>query len=308
MIAAASPSRHMRRGLFRRAFTLMETLVLIAIAIVLLSIFIPYLGWIRESSRRITCADNLRQIRNALQNYARDNNGDFPRVVYDQTRFPEGYAAFTGPDADDPFAENSPVKPSDVTASLWLLVRCGYINDTRVFICPSTSDFRDVMTDASGRRVEPRQRGNFRGPRNLSYSYASPFSSAAGFRMNDTKPGGFALMADKNPGRPAAMVAPDSSPRDLAKANSPNHRGAGQNVLYADGSVGFIRTPYCGSGGTTHSPGDNIYTARAARPATQPAHEVHFAVVGVVGRVYSPVSNDDSYLVPTIEDGFSPQP
>lgn len=281
----------------RRGFTLMETLVIIGILVVLLSIFVPYGLSIRESNRRVTCADNLRQIRNALQSYAGNNGSDFPRVVYDSELRPYGYSAFTGADDENPFAAGSKVHPNDVTASLWLLVRTGLVPETRVFVCPSSGDRRDLMTDAFGRLVKPAQRGNFRRPDNLSYSYASPFSSAPGFRMNDTKPSEFALMADKNPGADATQLAADAAPLEMSRANSLNHRRAGQNVLFADGSVAFWKTPYCGVGRTDKAPGDNIYTARASRSTTQ-AMELPVSVTGVIGRDVSPIRNDDSYLIP----------
>ncbi|HMB94939.1 MAG TPA: hypothetical protein VKK61_02760 [Tepidisphaeraceae bacterium] len=287
---------------FRRAFTMMETLVLIGIFIILLSIFIPYLSSLRESSRRAACAEHLYEIRNALQNYARDNGSDFPRVVYDPAH--SGYTAFTGPDADDPFAKNSAVKPNDITAPLWLLLRKGWVVDSRVFICPSSDDMRDLITDKNGHVVKIMQRSNFRSPNNLSYSYACPYSSAPGFRLNDTKPAEFALMADKNPGASAALFSSDASPDNLAKANSPNHNRVGQNVLFADGTVVFSSTPYCGVGRAANPPGDNIYTARAAKPTTQAA-ELPPGVIGVVGTDVCPVQNDDSYLVPTAQDGPS---
>jgi prepilin-type processing-associated H-X9-DG protein len=283
---------------FRRAFTMMETLVLTGIFIILLSIFIPYLSSLREASRRAACADNLRQIRDALQNYAHDNNSDFPRVVYDPSV--AGYTAFTGPDSPNPFAKNSQVKPNDVTASLWLLIRAGQLTSPRVFICPSSNDQHDYLIDAKGQPVKPTQRSNFRDPSNLSYSYACPFSSAPGFVMNDTKPSDFALLADKNPGFAASQISQGSSPEDMAKANSLNHAGAGENVLFADGSVAFVRNPYCGVGRGPNQYGDNIYTARSLKPTTQ-ASELPSNVNGVVSRDVAPVRNDDSYLVPTAD-------
>src|SRR5205085_849313 len=104
-----------------------------------------------------------------------------------------------------------------------------------------------------GRRVTAQQRSNFRSARSLSYGYCSPFSSAPKFRMNtDWLAPTFAVMADKSPGigSPAdadvtgpAVGAPAS---EIRKANSNNHGGAGQDVLFGDGHVCFERTPYCG--------------------------------------------------------------
>lgn len=281
-----------------RGFTLMESLVLIGIFIVLLSIFIPYLLSIRETNKRMGCEQNLRQIFQALQSYARDNGGAFPRVVYDPVNRPDGYTAFTGAFDSDPFAPKSTVAANDVTASLWLLVRGKYITDTRVFICPSSSDSRDSMTDDAGSPVySPTQRSNFRSARNLSYSYANPFSSAQGYRLNDTMPAGFVVIADKNPGAAAATVGPQAPPLELSKANSPNHSGAGQHVVLSQGDFSFVKTPYFGIGK------DNIYTARAASAAltTQPTTLPNNAA-GVVGMLYSAVKTDDTYLVPTATD------
>jgi prepilin-type processing-associated H-X9-DG protein len=282
---------------------------LIGICVILLSIFVPYVQSIRESNRRVTCERNLYTIRDAMQHYAADNNHEFPRVIYDNSAGREGYTAFTGADDENPFSPTSSVMPNDVSASLWLLVRTGYVIDTRLFICPSTGDMRDLLMDGTGQIVPAKRRGNFRKPGNLSYSYASPFSSDPSVRLNDTKPAGFALMADKNPGAEAALHAYDGPVSELARANSPNHGMAGQNVLFADGSVKFMRTPYCGIGADNKgAPGDNIYTVRPAAPTTQTA-EIPLNAIGVLNEKIAPARNDDSFLVPTAEDALpAPRP
>ncbi|HMO26860.1 MAG TPA: 23S rRNA (adenine(2503)-C(2))-methyltransferase RlmN, partial [Tepidisphaeraceae bacterium] len=103
----------------------LELFVVIAILAILLAIFVPYAQSWREASRRVQCADNLRQIRAALWAYG-DQYGKvtsterwFPRVRYDEASLPEGYRAYTGADDEDPFAPDSTVLPNDVTASLW---------------------------------------------------------------------------------------------------------------------------------------------------------------------------------------------
>ncbi len=297
-----------RRG--RRGFSLAELLVVVGIVIILLSIFIPYLLSIRESSNRTRCADKLRQIRNVLQAYAAEHEHNYPRVRYDAEGNPNGYVAFSGPDDPDPFAEQSSVQPNDVSASLWLLVRGQLVGDTSVFVCPSSNDWPDRITDASGRATSLDKRSNFRGPSNLSYSYASPFSSAPGFRLNSDwlKPD-FALMADKNPGTAGGddVAGPrfDAPARELGLANSNNHDKAGQNVLFADGSVRFETSPYCGVGRAGSAGGDNIYTARAAAPATQPI-DLPYTIQGFLSPHIGPATSDDSYLVPTDDDRATP--
>jgi prepilin-type N-terminal cleavage/methylation domain-containing protein/prepilin-type processing-associated H-X9-DG protein len=279
---------------FRRpgGFTLIELLVVIVILVILASILIPYIMNKRETANRVSCANNLRTLRTALVNYANDNGMDFPRVRHDRENNPNGYTAFTGTEDPDPFAENSTVEPNDVSASLWLLVRGGYESNLSRFVCRSAGDRPDVTPN-------PRQRGNFRGPSNLSYGYSSPFSSAPGYRMNDTRWGGFALLADKGPplevdeigAVPEDYPAWDAPPLELARANSRNHGGAGQNVLYADGHVSFQTTPYCGVNF------DNIYTAFWPTPPPEgqspPSNQK-----GYWGHDIGPSHAADNYLVP----------
>lgn len=283
----------------RLAFTAIELLVLMAIVLVLLAIFVPYLLRTREISHRTQCADHLRAIGIALNTYAGKHDGRYPSVPHDRTRRPRGYVAFSGADSAEPFAPGSAVQGNDVTASLWLLVRDGDIDDLSVFICPSTSDYADVLTDAAGRAVGAGQRSNFRGGRNLSYSYCSPFSDAPGFRLDDLQNSALAVMADKNPGRSgrsnAAGPSRYGSAFELAAANSLNHGRAGQNVLYRNGEVRFWWTPYCGLGQ------DNVYTAMAPEPLAVGSNPVIDAN-GVVGPQYGPAWVTDSYLVPTAQE------
>ncbi len=231
------------------------------------------------------------------------NHGDYPRVIYDAANNPSAYTCYTGANAGDPFAKNSTVQPNDVTASLWVLVRQRLAVPAN-FICPSTSDETDFIDTTSS---ELAQRGNFRSPETLSYSYASPFSSAPGYKLNDTRRAGFALMADKNPGvqgtqSNAASPSVNAPPLQMEIANSNNHRKAGQNVLYTDSHVEFKPTPYCGIGDEIQPDlHDNIYTALAPRPLEY-AHYVPRYSNGVLGRDVAPAWDFDSYLVPTSTD------
>jgi prepilin-type processing-associated H-X9-DG protein len=227
-----------------------------------------------------------------------------PSVIYDPQAHGDTYTAFTGPDDPNPFASGSKVQPNDVTASLFLLMREGYIsNGTEIglslYVCPSSDDYPDRLTDAKGKTVKAEQRSNFRSPRNLSYGYCSPFSSAPKFRLNtDWLSSDFAVMADKGPGKEAAIPARSAPPIEMRKANSNNHGEAGQNVLYGDGHVAFMLTPYCGYGDRDSA--DNIYTAAAPAPTTQTTATE--SSKGYFGRKYAPSSWGDSYLVPSEAD------
>lgn len=302
-----SPQNPIGRFLPRqRGFSIVELILVMAILVILGGIFVPYFAKIREADRRVRCADNLRVIMTGLQQYAMlpEAPGKAAYAYPSTPRKVEGdkvvYAAYSGADATDPFAKGSAVKPNDVTASLWLLARTNLVPPSR-FICPSTSDVADPLTTA-GKAVLANARSNFTSSRNLSYSYASPFSAQAKYRTNeDSHVGDFALMADKNPGVTDSKALPpyNAGPFQVAAANSRNHGRVGQNVLYADGHVSWQPTPYCGFGSEDRR--DNIYTALATFDGAMKEH-LPVESPGVWRRDIGPTWADDSYLLPTSDE------
>ena len=62
----------------RKGFTLIELLVVIAIIAILAALLLPALSQAVESSRRVNCMSNLRQIGAATQIYANDNHEYLP--------------------------------------------------------------------------------------------------------------------------------------------------------------------------------------------------------------------------------------
>lgn len=61
----------------KRAFTLIELLIVIAIIIILCAFLLPAISSAKERARRIVCANNLKQIGNALMLFANDY-GKYP--------------------------------------------------------------------------------------------------------------------------------------------------------------------------------------------------------------------------------------
>jgi prepilin-type N-terminal cleavage/methylation domain-containing protein/prepilin-type processing-associated H-X9-DG protein len=61
----------------RRAFTLVELLVVIGIIAVLVGILLPTLGRARKSARTTACLSGVRQLCMAMQQYMNDNGGQF---------------------------------------------------------------------------------------------------------------------------------------------------------------------------------------------------------------------------------------
>ncbi len=67
----------------RRAFTLVELLVVIGIIAVLMAILLPALAGAREAAKATVCASNLRQLVTASLNYATENDGYWPPAHFD---------------------------------------------------------------------------------------------------------------------------------------------------------------------------------------------------------------------------------
>ena len=265
----------------RRAFTVIELLVVIGIIGVLMAILLPAIEHVRHQAYIDKCASNLRQISLAITIYEGDNHGYWPRTLYDPTTA-DAPVKGTGATAVDAFTPGSAVQPNDLTAGLFLLMKAEKLPPV-LFICPYnddtsfTADAADVTTHA-----------NFTNQKmNLGYSFANPYPNTAaftaGYALTGHLPAMFPIGADKNPGRGEGnddvyAVSANSPESAMQEANSPNHEREGQNVIYADGHVSYEPSPFVGLSN------DNIYTARNG-------------VAPIVER--SPADATDSVLLPT---------
>jgi prepilin-type processing-associated H-X9-DG protein len=231
----------------RRGTAFVELLVIIAIIGMLIAILIPMFLSARQRSTRFKCQNNLRELGRAMYSYASANRGQFPstRPSLEPNRRPD--VSNSGHAATQPFGPQGP-GPNNVPAAMFLLVRSGEVSAHR-FICPTSTLAMVDRFDG----LSPQERSNFSDvKRNITYGMHNPYASdavlAAGFRWGPQwLPASFALMAD---------IGPPAAGKSAKAANSHNHDGEGQNILYLDGSVEFRTTPLAGI------ESDHIYRTR----------------------------------------------
>lgn len=112
----------------RRAFTLVEVLVVIAILAVLAGILFPVFTQTRATARGVSCLSNIRQIGLALHLYAQDADEYWPRMDgCVQGPSPLGSPA-TG--CDDPYGQ----RVNHYKWPAWVLPYTGNVD---IFLCPS---------------------------------------------------------------------------------------------------------------------------------------------------------------------------
>ncbi len=125
----------------RRAFTLVELLLVIAIIAILVSITIPALGSSRETARRVKCLANLKGIGGGIAGYMNDSKDLLPRVRPLHA---------SGGNTNDPslldvmvvyLSVNAPEREDDTNPN------SNFTHVSDVFICPSDRIGKDPATN-----------------------------------------------------------------------------------------------------------------------------------------------------------------
>jgi len=215
LASAASASAETATDGGRRRWSLADMVVAGGVIAATALLFFPAIANSRIESGKIGCQDNLRQLHIALMQYADANHGFFPAVP------PEGELSFAGIYGP-------------------LLHHGGYAGDPRLFVCPATntSDSNEphslarfrIPTLVDLRSCQGRALAALRRHAGGSYAYT------LGFMINGTYYG------VRQKGRGHFAIIADTPSAHLAGRQSDNHAGRGQNVLYGDGRVLFLKT------------------------------------------------------------------
>ena len=172
----------------RRAFTLVEFLVVISIILVLTGIMMPSLARSRDAADRLRCASNLRQVGGAMVGWLDDHNNKLPGLTFvlgPSPSYCEGMiltsydgSSFEGLGNLLPCAENG-----------------GYLPDARLLYCPchhGQHPFEKYQSQIGGRLLdtEPGTAAY------CNYQYKSPLDPESGDQIRDPMRSNKVLVAD----------------------------------------------------------------------------------------------------------------
>ncbi len=113
------------------AFTLVELLVVMVIISILVGLVFPMVTGIKEKANVVVCASNLKQLYNGLMSFAAENEGRCPLNENNSTSTMFGVPNKPNWIANPALSATNGIL-SITQGSLWR-----YVNDTRVYRCPS---------------------------------------------------------------------------------------------------------------------------------------------------------------------------
>jgi prepilin-type processing-associated H-X9-DG protein len=226
-LLAEEQNRKVVRIGFRR--NLIEMAAIAAAIMLIVGVLVPTLSVARQRSWQQRCKRQMVSIFQGLRNYISDHDGQSPAVA--------STAGAPWWKIGDQGSENH-----SNTRHIYLLPKGGYV-DISNFACPGCKEDKPLELDDS----QIKRLKDFPGRIYVNYSFQ--------IRCNKTHRGKLlcrkVLMADRNP-------LFEQMPEDFTKQlklqlnralltlNSNNHNRRGQNVLFGDGSVEFLKTRFIG--------------------------------------------------------------
>jgi len=200
-----------------------------AVFMLIIGVLVPTLGVARQRYRRQRCQMQMSGIFQGLSNYISDHDGQSPAVATT--------AGAPWWKVGDQGRENH-----SNTRHIYLLVKGGYVELSN-FVCPGCKGEKPLqLTDSQIKRLK-----DFPSRRYVTYSFQIRCHRTGIGRLLCRK----VLMADWNP--LFEQLPEDFSRqlqlqlnRKLLTLNSINHNRRGQNVMFGDGHVKFLKTRFIG--------------------------------------------------------------
>jgi hypothetical protein len=206
-----------------------EVAAIAAMIFIVAGVSFPTLQAARQNYWQTKCDAQLASVSAGISRYAAEHDQSLP-VVASAAGSPWWKVGYQG-------SENQ-----SNTRHLWLLVQGKYV-EPEAFVCPARIQGKAVKLD----RTQVPKLADFPDRKYVTYSFRILSNNNANRLIHSNK----VLIADVNPvfeNLPhdfyKELNVELSS--DLRKANSINHRGKGQNVLFSDGHTSFVTNRFVG--------------------------------------------------------------
>jgi len=199
-----------------------------AVFMLILGVLVPALGFARQKYRKQRCQTQMGSIFQGLSNYISDHDGQSPAVA-------------TTAGAPWWWVGDQGKENHSNTRHIYLLPKGGYVEELSNFVCPGCKGEKPLkLNDSQIKRLK-----DFPSRRYVTYSFQIRCHRTGSGKLLCRK----VLMADWNP--VFEQLPEDFSRqlqlqlnRKLLTLNSINHNRRGQNVLFGDGSVEFLKTRF----------------------------------------------------------------
>ncbi len=206
MPASMKESGNLERTAPPRSWSFMDFVIGIAACAVLAGILLPAISYTQHTSEKMACQGNMISLGRAFQCYAESNDGQFVQI---------------------PCSGKLNVSGSYAV----LLKDAGFIEEDNVFACAGVDSSTPVIIPSVNQVENSCEQSLARFQRTMGGHYGYTI----GHMQDDTHccPGDM--------GRSFVVILADQPSQTLEGRRSRNHRGYGQNCLFEDGRVEFVR-------------------------------------------------------------------